>query len=432
VKRKRWRNRLLLLTFSLLFALLVGELFLRWVIFHGGEGFKQLRDPGNYFHAWDEGYWKLHYRVDTHSKPPQNPHPYLGWTQKMNPTMYYHSEGYQLKKRRPVLLYGDSFSACIDSVQCFEDILNADSTFARDNFLLNYGTGGYGVCQASLLCRKTAPHFDKPLVVFGMLTSDIERTILPMRVGQKPYYTIENGALTLKGLPIDSSAAHFYEQHPLGTTSYLLRFFNHNLLGFDGRERSIAHIKAVNGLLIQHLVKELRALDIDFIFLIFHFEEDMMGPEDEDNWHDPFLKQTMADNQIPHIWSKDIIRAHRLAHPENRHGDYLIPGEGHPSSLYNRLIADEIKRVALRQPRPADFIPDSLNEQYYESRITRWERKIRANPASMERMALKAAQSGLSLDEQVHGDAVYLMGQELEREKPFPPDGVFEGKWRHE
>ncbi|MBL0020790.1 MAG: hypothetical protein IPP17_31250 [Bacteroidetes bacterium] len=54
-----------------------------------------------------------------------------------------------------------------------------------------------------LLCRKTAP-YQKPLVVFGLLTTDLDRTILPARSGQKPYYDIENGKLTLKGLPVES------------------------------------------------------------------------------------------------------------------------------------------------------------------------------------------------------------------------------------
>lgn len=187
---------------------------------------------------------------------------------------------------------------------------------------------------------------------------------------------------------------------------------------------------AVNKLLIEHLVAELRLLKIDFVFLVFHFEEDMMEPTTDDNWRDQFLKKTLADNQIPYIWSKDIIRAHRLAHPENKHQAYILTGNGHPSTLYNQLISDEIKRIALAQPRPAGFAPDTLNDEFYATRVWQRMRGIHRDGTYMEKLAIKAKDNGIPLDSQIYLDATYLMNMELPAENPFKPDGVFEGKWR--
>ncbi len=414
---------------------------LRWVVFGNFDGFQKLKNPGSYYYEWDEDYWKLNLVLDTTSRPPRNPHPTLGWVQKVNRETYYHEEGKFVGRRRPVLLYGDSFSMCIDSVDCFEEILNVDAAFSRHNYLLNYGVGGYGVCQASLLCRKTAPHYEKPLVIFGMLTSDLDRTILPMRTGQKPYYDLVDDSLTLKGYPIDSSASHYFAEHPRSTTSLLFRLFLKSKLNFlpyrvsswfDGREQTKARIMAVNRLLIEHLVAELRTMQIDFVFLIFHYEDDMMAPDSEDNWRDQFLKKTMADNQIPYIWSKGIIRAHRLAHPENTHETYIVSGNGHPTTLYNQLISDEIKYIALTQPRPSSFVADTLDDELYAVRIARNMRALYRDSSAIARLTQKAADNDIALDRQVYLDATYLMNLELTQESPFEPDGVFEGKWRQD
>lgn len=437
-KRKRLRQNLLLFLVSTCVALFVGELILRWVIFHGGDNFKNFQNPGGYYYEWDADYWLMQHRIDSANQHPQVTHPFLGWSENIHPESFMHHEARNLNNRRPVLLYGDSFSECIDSVQCFEDILNADSVFNQGNYLLNHGVGGYGVCQASLLCRKTAPHYQKPLVVFGLLTTDLDRTILPVRSGQKPYYDIENGKLKLKGLPVESSATQYFEQHPPGTTSYLLRRYLRSRINlvpyriktwYDGKDKAIEQIQAVNTLLIKALAAELRAKEIDFVFLVFHFEDDMISPKGEDRWRDEFLKRTLAEDKIPYIWSNGIIREHRKQHPENTHDAYIVPGNGHPTSLYNRLIAEEIKRIALERPRAADFVADTVNEELYAVRIRHREAGIRKDSTYMAAIAAKALTNGVSLDRQTHLDAIYLVNMELAKEHPFKPDGVFDGKW---
>jgi hypothetical protein len=437
-RAKRWRQNILLLLFSTTITLLAGEFVVRWAIYSDGDGFKNLKDAGNYFYVWDTDYWKMVNLLDSNSRAPLHPHPFLGWTEKVNLDTYYHGDAPKVGQRRPVLLYGDSFSACVDEVKCFEDILNADSAFTRDNYLLNYGVGGYGVCQASLLCRKTAPHYQKPLVVFGLLNTDLDRTPIPWRCGQKPYYDVVDGKLALQGLPIDSVASHYFDTHPIGTTSYLFRLFLKSQMNFlpyrvttwfDEKEKSIAHIEEVNRLLITQFVAELRAKQIDFVFLVFHSEDNMLSQQRDDNWRDQFLRKTLAENSIPYIWTKDIIRDHRLAHPENTHETYLLPGNGHPTTLYNQLICAEIQKLATTHPAAPDFRPDTLNDELYETRAWRRAQMLRRDSAAMQDVAAKAQAAGHTVDEQVLLEARFLMNLELNAENPFAPDGVFEGKW---
>ena len=45
------------------------------------------------------------------------------------------------------LLFGDSLSACVDDVLCFEDLLE-NTQFNSEYVILNYGVGGYGLIKS--------------------------------------------------------------------------------------------------------------------------------------------------------------------------------------------------------------------------------------------------------------------------------------------
>jgi hypothetical protein len=425
-RRKKLKQNLILAAVSGSIALLLGEFILRWMLFSGGDAFADLRKPEYFANVSEDAYWKLYYEFGGEYKPPEEPHPLLGWTVNFDRDHYMHWDMKYVEKRRPVLLYGDSFAMCVEEVDCFQDILNQDSSFTRANYLLNYGVGGYGVGQAALLCAATAPKHDRPLVVFSMLTTDIDRTILSVRTGQKPYFDLDADTLKLKGLPIYEDPARFFAENPPGITSYLYRRFTYsslNVLPYRIRKRMtrkeywIEKKQKVNEALIKRVVKELRAAEIDFVFLIFHFEDDMMSPKSEDNWRDQYFKRVMAENDVPYIWSKGIIREHRKAHPENTHDDYIIPGNGHPTTLYNQLISEEIRKVALSRPWPEGYRRDSLNMNLFESRIAKQKREIVADSARLAEVRSKAKQQGHRLEWQIHLNAVFLAGKEMKENR---------------
>lgn len=133
--------------------------------------------------------------------------------------------------KRKILICGDSYIMCQnDSIQCFDEVLNADTTFNKNNILLNYGVGGYGVDQIYLLFANTIDKFEKPFVIFSIMPTDMDRSLLSVRTGQKLYFTEEGDSLKLNGIPIDSVPDHFFEENQPQITSYLLNRFTHSKL----------------------------------------------------------------------------------------------------------------------------------------------------------------------------------------------------------
>ena len=428
VKQNKWKRRIsnwMTLLVTTVICLILAEFIFRALLF-GNFGFmKQVRKPEYFSEISSPEYWKLCYHFGREI-PPEKPHPELGWIGRFHETHYMHRDIENLQRKRPVLLYGDSFAMCVDSVQCFEDILNQDTSFTKNHFLLNYGVGGYGVGQAALLASKTTPHYDRPFVVFSMLTTDIDRTILPVRTGQKPYFDIEKDKLRLRGYPIYDQPEAYFKKNPPKIRSYLYRrflFSNINFLPYriSSRLKKKYHYiekkQAVNELLIERVARELRENDIEFVFMVFHFEDDMMSPHSEENWRDQFFRRVLEENEIPYIWTKGIIRDHREKHPDNSHDHYIIPGNGHPTTLYNQLISDEIKRIVLTGDSTRIDASQNHNPAFFEHRIAAMEQQILADSAWKSTVATKAVQEGRDFSTQLHYDAVFA----IERQLTAPP-----------
>lgn len=347
--------KLALFLSSLLISFTLAEIGYRIILFKSGPEFNKLRKP-NYFADYfsEDDYWKLYYQFDGQHKPPQQPHPELGWVGDFSRDSYKHNQIEHIGKRRPVLLYGDSFANCIKEVYCFEDLLNSDQTFSKEHYLLNYGVGGYGVGQIFLLFQKSIHNYDNPFVVISFMTFDLDRSILSVRTGQKPYYLIKDNELELNGTPINPIPDDFFTANPPQIKSYLYRkivYSRHipkQIAPFLKRTNDyISKKKQVNEKIILEIVKELKTNNIDYVFLVFHPHwYGVSTLNDEANWRDSFLKRVFHENNIPYIWSKDIFQQDSKDRPFS-YDDYIIPGNGHPTTYFNKLISDEIKKYTL-------------------------------------------------------------------------------------
>ena len=80
-------------------------------------------------------------------------------------------------------------------------MFNGDPEKSRGHFLLNYASGGYGLGQILLSLEKSLANYDAPFVVFGFLTYDIDRSVLSVRIGQKPYFVLEDDELLPRAFP---------------------------------------------------------------------------------------------------------------------------------------------------------------------------------------------------------------------------------------
>lgn len=347
-----------LLAASLVLSLIFVELGYRTVLFSEGDRFESLRDPALYADYLSEDlYWKLYFIFDGVFKPPRRAHPALGWVGNFSRTTFRHRDSPQLGRRRPVLLYGDSFAACTDSVPCFEDLLNADSQFNSENYLLNYGVGGYGLDQSFLLLQKSVDLFSDPFVVFSLLTYDLDRSILSVRLGQKPRFQVVDGALELEATLINEKAEAFFASHPPRVVSYLYRraVFGDLLPSWLSlRLRRESHYRKqkleVNEKILSAALAELRRPDLGFVFLVFHGDRPTDNPlSGGTDWREEFLRQWLEENHVPHIWSKDVAAADRNLDSASS-ALYIDPETLHPTEHFNRILALEIKSRVLFPP----------------------------------------------------------------------------------
>ena len=83
------------------------------------------------------------------------------------------------------------------------------------------------------------------------------------------------------------------------------------------------------------------------MFLVFH--PHWLGKSTLDSnsdWRDRFIKQLLDDNDVPYIWTKDIYRQD-TKNKDMSFDSYIIPDDGHPTTYFNELIAEEMKRHIL-------------------------------------------------------------------------------------
>ena len=352
-KIKPYLVNTVVLIVSLVMGGVLTEVGFRIILFSDIAAFASLRKPDNYADYFsDDDYWKLLYHFGR--KPRANPHPILGWVSSdFSGETYLHNDAQNVRDQRPVLLYGDSFAHCVREVLCFQDILNKDEEFSKKHYLLNYGVGSYGLDQIYLLFQYSVHHYDNPYVVISFMTLDLDRSVLSVRSGQKPYFGIKDDELQLAGVPINPNPYEYFAENPVRIKSYVYRRLLYGYLSNDvvrwlrpGIER-VNEKKAINEKILDELIKELRANDIDFVFVVFHPHWPGVSTLDrESDWRDPFVKQILEENDVPYIWTKTLFQQ-EVASKSFNFDDYILPVDGHPTTNFNRLIAVEIKKHVL-------------------------------------------------------------------------------------
>ncbi|MBL4715924.1 MAG: hypothetical protein COC01_02285 [Bacteroidetes bacterium] len=420
--------KILLSCSSLIIVFIIAELLFRAAIFNEVNLFSSLKKaglyakiyPDKYQKIFSEEYWKLNYLFGAKHQPPNNPHPLLGWTGFFDRNTYLHKSTKWLRGRRSVLLYGDSFSQCVSSVECFEDILNKDTVFSKEHCLFNYGVGGYGVGQIYLLLKNSYIKYDNPYVIVGIMARDLERSIISVRSYQKPYFTIENESLMLQGVPINNSVDDYYENNGPGISSYLYRYFLNSNLNFlpkktEDLDERIETIKKVNEKIILQIIKDLRGNEINFLFLIFH-----PLPNSEFDWRNGFLRELLEKNSVPYIWALDLIK-NDTTFDKYKYENYEIPNNGHPTTHQNQLISNEIKRCILdssyvitsRERNTRNYLKEKV--KYDDSKIEYYEYKIRHNKKWMTKIINKAEEEGTNVDTAIKREASFVLKKRLEK-----------------
>jgi hypothetical protein len=345
---------ILALLIGCLLSFLLGEILLRSLIFSHSKVFALFQNPSLYAdYRSDDDWWKLYLRVGGIHKPPEKPHPLLGWVHKFDRDTYRHAEADRVGNRRPVLLFGDSFADCVEDTPCFETYLNADPEFSQKYYLLNYGVGGYGLDQIDLLMSQVIDKYPNPIVVFSFMLEDLDRCIMSFRGGEKPMFELVGNELTLKNVPIDPHPYEWLARNPISIRSYLLEFLKRAPRRVWGRavrhpwiEESKTEAKQrIGGAILQKIIEQLRQKHVTFTVLVFH-------PMTRRSWRDDFVRSVFEELRVPYE------RTERLVQEDFGGGDvfsaaartrYMLADLDHPSSTQNRLVSDSLKKRVLTQ-----------------------------------------------------------------------------------
>ncbi|MEO6710962.1 MAG: hypothetical protein ABIP42_15385, partial [Planctomycetota bacterium] len=198
-RRRRW----LWILITLVSTLVLFEATLRVLVYSDLKLGNRMRMPRWYADSWsDPFFFQL---VQRWSHEPgalaeEFSDPRLGWIDpSFDRESFIHVRETELDGRRPVLLFGDSYTRCMtDEANCFEGWLDR-SPSGSTHAIVNYGVRAYGLDQVAILARLALEHWRdrNALVAIGIfMEDDLDRAVLDYRGWPKPHFTLaSSGAL---------------------------------------------------------------------------------------------------------------------------------------------------------------------------------------------------------------------------------------------
>ncbi len=327
------------LIMTLLVGPILGEGLLRLCL---AADLGDLRQPKLFADPYTEDdHWKLKRRWGETIRTP--PDPLMGWsTPKLvrNPLGVLRPFGYEPQTENVVLCFGDSFMAGRTPhpgkiPDLLEERLGGPTVY-------NYGVGGFGVGQMYLRFREAYPAFVDPVIVVGLLTRDLDRTVLSVRGAPKPSFEVEGGELLITPPTLVTTGESWDALNPPSIRSYLLAMVVRRLrrLAADGRSDELMYGREkkclVNSAVLEALVAEARAHDLQLVFVSFPPAQNFGKP----SWRDEFLQAKFKELRVPFVQGRKALRADMKAKGLEV-GDYYLP-DNHPNEAGNRVFADAI------------------------------------------------------------------------------------------
>ncbi len=386
--KKSYLSNFILFLSSVVLCFIIIEVAWRFIIFSNTGVLESQKKAELYADEYSEDdYWKLKYllkknKIDKRKKqmkqkndgeesPPNKRNEKLFARLVLKDT-YKHINAKFVNERRPVLLYGDSFAACYSQDGCFEHILNNDKSFSKNHYLLNYGVGGYGLDQIYFLFKNSIDNYDNPFVVISLMTLDLDRSILSVRDLPKPYFTVDNNMLKLHEEHLYPDKEFFYSNNKPQIISYFYRRILYSkAMNKVMPDQFISYLKKenhykrkiiqINKKIMIEIIKELKARDINYVFLIFHsiwIRGDGLLNENVTGWRNSFIRNILDENNISYIWSKDIIFQNMEAENLSLQA-HFIPDDGHPTSIQKELLAKRIKAFVLNSKLSRDTVNEN-------------------------------------------------------------------------
>lgn len=319
---------------------ILGEIVLR-VGIHANISF--FRNPELYADAYsDDDYWKLSAMWEMISN--RNTDPLLGWSipKTLENPLGIHKEKEYIPNFRGnvILFFGDSFVAKQREIPSVPFILDNLLPFYD---VYNYGVNGYGLDQIYLRFQQEYHQFSHPIILFGILTLDLDRSLLTIRSAVKPRFIDQAGQLLLTNVPIASTSVKAWvQEHPPQIKSYYFSLLSRCIDLFIARfdDKIVNHRedekKMISRYILRKIYEEAKKNYYTVIVVIFYspLEIYTMG------WRERFLKETLNQLNLPYIDTKEFI-AHDVAQNGNKISSYYDKTDHH-STMGNQVIAHGI------------------------------------------------------------------------------------------
>lgn len=237
-----------------------------------------------------------------------------------------------------VLLFGDSFAAG------FGMYLNRA---LPDQIVMNFGVGGYGTDQILMRMRESHPQFSNPKIVVSVLTTDMDRSMLRFRSGQKPFFEIDDGELIKKGFPIFPTTEEYLANNPIEIRSFIWAMLGRKIAAAAPKDRNdlspYEDMMTLNGKIIEKLVSESTERDSSAIFIVFYTERDIRL----NTWRGPFIIEELEKSGAKIVDTKPLLL--ELAEAEGVKLKELYRPDHHLDVLANEFIADRTAAILLQE-----------------------------------------------------------------------------------
>ena len=289
----------------------------------------------------DDDHWKLKRRWSQTIRT--RPDAELGWTIpaiQSNPLGILRQADYEPQTENVVLCFGDSFMAGLTPFPHKIPDLLEEQLDGRTAY--NYGVGGYGVGQMYLRFQQAEHGYNDPIIVVGILSRDLDRTILSVRGSPKPRFRLVDGELVVEKPSLTEDPDDWDAQNPPSIRSYLLallvRRARTSLARGQVEEQSYRREekRVLNRAILGAWVEEARAKDLRLLFMTFPPSRNLGQP----SWRDDFFEETFESLDVPWIDGRKVLYRDMKA-SGRKAARYFLP-DNHPNELGNRLFAEAL------------------------------------------------------------------------------------------
>ena len=241
--------------------------------------------------------------------------------------------------RNNILFYGDSY---VEHGTLMQDKIPQQlDRFLPDYKVFNFGVPGFGLDQIYLRFKQSHLSFKKPIIVFGILTVDIDRCILKYRNRPKPYFVIKENTLLLEGIPVVPDKESYIKKNPPDVNSYfgaalirLTRYLNAGALSENDHYKR-SEKEGISRKILEQIVHEARKHELDFRFVIFVHR---VGG----GWRKQFLIQEMERLKVPYIDTEEVLL--QALPKSGNFSTVYYDKTSHHNELANAIIAKAIAR----------------------------------------------------------------------------------------